>query len=50
MFCRKKKVKFVDLATGKDVSKNIETAFSRLSIPKDDDHLGSFTKYSDIGE
>ena len=51
-FCKKKKIKFIDLATGEDVSKYGETSFTgfrgRLSIPKDDDKQGVFTKYSDI--
>ena len=48
-FFRKKKLKIIDISTGKDVSKYIEISFSgRIPIPKDDDKRGSFTKYSDI--
>ena len=48
IFCRKKRIKFIDLANSKDVSKNRERYSGRISIPKDDDTLGSFTDYSDI--
>ena len=48
-FFRKKKLKIIDISTGKDVSKYIEISFpGRISIPKDDDKRGNFTKYSDI--
>ncbi len=49
IFYRKKKIKSIDFTRCKDVSKHIESSFTRMLIPKDDDDIGSFTDFSEIG-
>ena len=49
IFYRKKKIKSIDFTRCKDVSKHIESSFTRILIPKEDDTLGTFTDFSEIG-